>query len=163
MVGQPHGVPELGAVHHARLELAQALGATHVINHSGRADVVADIRRITGEGVRFSLDTSAQPAVLREAVEALIAAGTCVLLGSARAGTEVSFEMPFLQFGRVVHGVIQGESRPQEFIPKLVDFLMQGKMPVERMMTFYPLAEINRAAHDSSLGATIKPVLRMPN
>jgi aryl-alcohol dehydrogenase len=95
-----------------------------VINHSGRTDVVADIRRITGEGVRFSLDTSAQPAVLREAVEALIAAGTCVLLGSARAGTEVSFEMPFLQFGRVVHGVIQGESRPQEFIPKLVDFLM---------------------------------------
>jgi aryl-alcohol dehydrogenase len=150
-------------VHHARLELAQALGATHVINHRGRADVVEDIRRITGEGVRFSLDTSAQPAVLREAVEALIAAGTCVLLGSARAGTEVSFEMPFLQFGRVVHGVIQGESRPQEFIPKLVDFLMQGKMPVERMMTFYPLAQINRAAHDSSLGATIKPVLRMPD
>jgi hypothetical protein len=31
------------------------------------------------------------------------------------------------------------------------------------MITFYPLAQINRAARDSSLGATIKPVLRMPN
>jgi len=31
------------------------------------------------------------------------------------------------------------------------------------MMTFYPLAEINRAARDSSQGTTIKPVLRMPN
>src|SRR5262249_48857127 len=81
----------------------------------------------------------------------------------ARSGTEVSFEMPFLQFGRVVRGVIQGESHPQEFIPRLVDFLMQGKMPVERMMTFYPLAEINRAAQDSSQGTTIKPVLRMPS
>ena len=91
-------------VHDERLALAQALGATHVINHGGRTDVVADIRRITGDGVRFSLETSAQPAVLREAVEALIAAGTCVLLGSARGGTEVSFEMPFLQFGRVVRG-----------------------------------------------------------
>ena len=149
-------------VHDERLALAHALGATHVINHGGRTDVVADIRRITGDGVRFSLETSAQPAVLREAVEALIAAGTCVLLGSARGGTEVSFEMPFLQFGRVVRGVIQGESHPQEFIPKLIDFLMQGKMPVERMMTFYPLAQINRAAQESSLGATIKPVLRMP-
>jgi Zn-dependent alcohol dehydrogenases, class III len=149
-------------VHDERLALAQALGATHVINHGGRTDVVADIRRITGDGVRFSLETSAQPAVLREAVEALIAAGTCVLLGSARGGTEVSFEMPFLQFGRVVRGVIQGESHPQEFIPKLIDFLMQGKMPVERMMTFYPLAQINRAAQESSRGATIKPVLRMP-
>src|SRR2546430_14116567 len=54
-------------VHEARLALAQALGATHVINHRGRTDVVGEIRRITGEGVRFSLETSAQPAVLREA------------------------------------------------------------------------------------------------
>jgi aryl-alcohol dehydrogenase len=148
-------------VHDDRLTLARALGATHAINHRGRSDVVAEIRRITGDGVRFSLETSAQPAV--EAVEALIAAGTCVLRGSARSGTEVSFEMPFLQFGRAVRGVIQGESHPQEFIPRLVDFLMQGKMPVERMMTFYPLAEINRAAQDSSQGTTIKPVLRMPS
>jgi aryl-alcohol dehydrogenase len=150
-------------VHDDRLALARALGATHAINHRGNSDVVAEIRRITGDGVRFSLETSAQPAVLREAVEALMAAGTCVLLGSARSGTEVSFEMPFLQFGRVVRGVIQGESHPQEFIPRLVDFLMQGKMPVERMVTFYPLAEINRAAQDSSQGTTIKPVLRMPD
>src|SRR5437667_3484475 len=150
-------------VHEARLALARALGATHVINHKGRTDVVAEIRRITGDGVRFSLETSAQPAVLREAVESLMAAGTCVLLGSARSGTEVSFEMPFLQNGRVVRGVIQGESHPQEFIPTLVDFLMQGEMPVDRMMTFYPLAEINRAAQESSQGTTIKPVLRMPH
>ena len=150
-------------VHDDRLALARALGATHAINHRGREDVVAEIRKITGDGVRFSLETSAQPAVFREAVEALMAAGTCVLLGSARAGTEVSFDMSFLQFGRVVRGVIQGESQPREFIPKLVDLLMQDKMPVDRMITFYPLAEINRAARESSQGTAIKPVLRMPN
>jgi aryl-alcohol dehydrogenase len=88
--------------------------------------------------------------------------GTCVLLGSARTGTEVSFDMPFLQFGRTVRGVIQGESQPQAFIPTLVDLLMQGRLPLERMITFYPFADINRAAQDSSDGTTIKPVLRMP-
>jgi Zn-dependent alcohol dehydrogenase len=31
------------------------------------------------------------------------------------------------------------------------------------MMTFYPLAEINRAAQESAAGKTIKPVLRMPS
>ena len=128
----------------------------------GRTDVVTQIRTITGDGVRFSVDTSAQPVVLREAIEALMPAGTCVLLGSARAGTEASFEMPFLQFGRVVRGIIQGESHPPQFIPRLVDLLMEGKMPVDRMMTFYPLRDINQAGHDSSTGATIKPVLRMP-
>jgi aryl-alcohol dehydrogenase len=89
--------------------------------------------------------------------------GTCILLGSARFGTEVSLEMPFLQFGRTIRGVIQGESHPQTFIPQLVDFLVQGRMPVDRMITFYPLNEINRAAEDSSNGTTIKPVLRMPH
>jgi aryl-alcohol dehydrogenase len=57
-------------VHDDRLALAWALGATHAINHRGREDVVAEIRKITGGGVRFSLETSAQPAVFREAVEA---------------------------------------------------------------------------------------------
>jgi len=149
-------------IHDSRLDLARELGATHAINHTGRRHVVAEIRRITGEGVRFSLETSAQPSVFREAVEALMPAGTCVLLGSARSGTEVTFDMAFLQFGRVVHGVIQGESHPKEFIPQLVDLLMQGKMPVDRMITFYDIADINRAAQDSAGGATIKPVLRMP-
>ena len=147
----------------ARLALARQLGATHVIDHGGRDDVVAEIRKISGSGLRFSLETSAQPSVLREAVEALMPAGTCVLLGSARRGTEVALDMPFLQHGRVVRGIIQGESHPKEFIPRLVDFLMAGRMPVDRMVTFYPLAEINRAAQDSSNGTTIKPVLRMPH
>jgi aryl-alcohol dehydrogenase len=148
-------------IHDHRLALARELGATHVINHTGRAEALSEIRRITGHGVRFSLETSADPAVFREAVEALMPAGTCVLLGSARRGVEVSLEMPFLQFGRVVRGVIQGESHPHHFIPMLVDLLVEGKMPADRMMTFYPLADINRAVADSNAGTTIKPVLRM--
>ena len=150
-------------VHESRLKLARELGATHVINHAKGSDVVAEIRRITGNGARFTLETSALPAVFREAVEALTPAGTCVLVGTARSGTEVSFEMPVMQNGRTVRGVIQGDSQPDEFIPKLVDLMMDGKLPAERMMTFYDLADINRAAKDSSEGRTIKPVLRMPH
>jgi aryl-alcohol dehydrogenase len=149
-------------IHDHRLNLARELGATHTINHRARDDVVTAIGKITGGGARFTLETSAQPAVFREAIEALMPGGTCVLLGSARGGTEVAVDMQFLQFGRVVRGVIQGESHPQTFIPLLVDHLMAGRMPVDRMMTVYPLADINRAAADSNSGATIKPVLRMP-
>lgn len=150
-------------VHEHRLSLARELGATHTINHTGRSDIVAEIQKITGLGTRFSLETSALPAVLREAVDCLMPAGTCVLLGSARAGTEAAFVMPFLQNGRTVRGVIQGDSLPQTFIPHLVDYILAGKFPVERMITFYDLADINRAADESSKGKTIKPVLRMPH
>jgi aryl-alcohol dehydrogenase len=150
-------------VHEHRLALARELGATHTINHTGRTDVVAEIRKITGLGARFTLETSALPVIFREAVNALMPAGTCVLLGSARAGTEATFETPFLQNGRTVRGVIQGDSVPQEFIPHLADYIMAGRFPVEKMITFYNLADINRAADESSDGMSIKPVLRMPH
>ncbi len=150
-------------VHEHRLALARDLGATHIINHSTRTDVVAEIKKITGRGLRYSLEASAVPSVFREAVEALMPAGICVLLGSARAGTEVSFETPFLQNGRTVRGVIQGDSVPQAFIPQLVDHIAAGRFPVERLITFYDLADINRAAVESAAGKSIKPVLRMPH
>jgi aryl-alcohol dehydrogenase len=149
-------------VHDRRLALARELGATHTINHAAENDVVGAIRSISGGGVRYAIETSALPAVFREAIEVLMPAGTCVLLGSARRGSEVAFEMPFLQQGRVVRGVVQGDSVPKQFIPRLVDLIMAGKFPIEKMITFYDLADINRAAQESSAGATIKPVLRMP-
>jgi aryl-alcohol dehydrogenase len=150
-------------VHEHRLALARTFGATHTINHANRTDVIDEIRKITGLGARYSLETSALPSVFREAVDCLMPAGTCILLGSARKGTETSFEMPFLQNGRTVRGVIQGDSVPQEFIPLLVDHIVAGRFPVEKMITYYPLAEINRAAEESVSGRTIKPVLRMPH
>jgi aryl-alcohol dehydrogenase len=88
--------------------------------------------------------------------------GTCVLLGSARKGNDVSVEMPFLQEGRVIRGVVQGDSFPKDFIPRLVDLIMDGKFPIEKMIKFYDLADINVAARESSAGIAIKPVLRMP-
>ena len=91
----------------------------------------------------------------------LMPAGTCVLLGSARRGSDVSFEMPFLQQGRMVRGVVQGDSVPQEFIPKLVDLIMAKKFPIERMIKFYDFADINRAGAEILTGIAIKPVLRM--
>ncbi len=149
-------------VHEHRLALARELGATHIIDHKTCGDVVGEIRKLAGGGVRYAVETSALPEVFREAVESLLPGGTCILLGSARKGTDASFEMPFLQQGRVVRGVVQGDSEPKEFIPKLVDFIVDGKFPIAKMIKFYDLADINLAAQESSAGIAIKPVLRMP-
>ncbi len=145
----------------ARLTLAGELGATHALESRG-GETLAEIRKITGGGTHFALETSAVPEVFRLAVDGLRGLGTCVLVGSARAGTEVSFEMPVLQGGRTVRGVVQGDSRPREFIPQLVDLFMAGKLPLDRPITRYAFADINRAAADAVSGATIKPVLKLP-
>jgi aryl-alcohol dehydrogenase len=69
--------------------------------------------------------------------------------------------MPFLQQGRIVRGVVQGESLPKEFIPRLVDLIVAGKFPIQKTIKFYDFADINLAAQESSSGIAIKPVLRI--
>jgi aryl-alcohol dehydrogenase len=144
-----------------RLQLARSLGATLTIDNA-REGAIAKIREITPGGAHFTLETSALPAVFRQAVDCLATRGTCVLVGSARRGAEVSFEMSTLQAGRMVRGVIQGDSRPEQFIPHLVDLFVAGQFPIDRLVTFYDFASINQAAADAVNGTTIKPVLRMP-
>ena len=117
--------------------------------------MVSEIESLTSDGVRFSLKRPRCRPVLREAVEVLMPAGTCVLLGSARAGTEVALEMPFLQNGRTIDGVMQGESHPQELIPRLVDYLMRGEIPSDYNVLptgelIVPLAFYRR--HDNQAG-----------
>jgi aryl-alcohol dehydrogenase len=44
----------------------------------------------------------------------------------------------------------------------LVELFMDGRFPMDRLVTFYDFADINRAVADAVAGTTIKPVLRMP-
>jgi aryl-alcohol dehydrogenase len=40
---------------------------------------------------------------------------------------------------------------------------MDGRFPLDRLITTYDFAAINQAAADATSGATIKPVLRLPH
>ena len=68
--------------------------------------------------------------------------------------------MNSIMFGRTVVGVIEGDSIPDQFIPKLVDLFQQGRFPIDQLITFYPLADIQSAVTDMENGKVIKPVLR---
>ena len=144
-----------------RLELALELGATHVIEPSQR-DVVAEIQRITGRGVDFALETTGSVEVLRQAVESTAPAGTTGIVGAPPGDAEVALNVnSILSVGRTVRGIVEGESVPPVFIPRLVELWRQGRFPIDRLMTFYDFDQIDEAAHDAEAGTTIKPVLRM--
>jgi aryl-alcohol dehydrogenase len=144
-----------------RLELARELGATHVIDGS-RPDVGDEIRRVTGGGADYALETTGVPAVLRTAVDALAPTGECGVIGAPPFGTEVALDVNgVLAFGRVVRGIVEGDSLPELFLPTLLDLWRRGRFAVERMMVFYDFDQIEQAVHDAEAGSTIKPVLRM--
>jgi len=145
----------------ARLELARELGATHVIDASAADDVVTQIQGLTGMGAQYSADTTAVPAVARQAVDCLAPLGTCAILGLGPAGTELSVDMTNLLIpGRTVTGVTEGDARPDEFIPHLLQLHQQGRFPFDRLIETYSLNDINKAVDDTESGKTIKAVLK---
>jgi aryl-alcohol dehydrogenase len=144
-----------------RLALARELGATHMLNPKEVDDVVVEVRQRSGGGVNYSLDTTANPMAFKQAVNCLKILGVCGLIGGTSPGIEVSLEMNHILPGRTVRGIIQGDSVPQRFIPQLIDWYVDGRFPFDRLISYYPFAEINQACADMAEGKVIKPVLQM--
>ena len=145
----------------SRLELAKELGATHTIN-SRETDPVLAVREITGGGADYTLESSGRPAVLRQAIDALAARGICGIVGAPALGTEASFDVnSVMTTGKHIIGIIEGDSKPDLFIPALVELYTQGRFPFDKLVKFYTLDQINQAAEDSEKGVTIKPIIRL--
>lgn len=142
-----------------RLTLALELGATHIVDGAAE-DAVSAIQAITGgEGVQYSLECTGLPKVVRQAVDALRLTGVCGVIGVAPLGTEIALDMNAILFGRTVRGIIEGDSVPDIFIPRLVELWKQGRFPFDRLVRFFPLDEIEEAARASERGEVLKAIL----
>lgn len=142
-----------------RLELAAELGATHTINATDH-DVAAVIGELTGgRGVDNTVESTGNTGVLRTAVDILAARGSCAVIGAPPFGAEVALDVNWLLQGRRVIGVTEGDSEPETLIPFLVRQHREGRLPLEKMITAYGLADINTAAEAIHSGQVIKPVL----
>jgi aryl-alcohol dehydrogenase len=135
-----------------RLNLALELGATHVIDnrHDKVASLIADI---TGSGVDYVVETTANQKMHALARDVLNPRGTVALL-TGESGTT-------LPQGRRTIGIIQGDAVPQIFIPKLIALYRAGRFPFDRLVKFYDFNKINAAIADAKAGNTIKPVLHI--
>jgi aryl-alcohol dehydrogenase len=142
-----------------RLQLARELGATHTIN-PGKESVPETVARITGDGVDFTLETTALMPILRQAIDILALRGTCGFVGGAPETSELTFRTAHvMNGGRTIRGIILGDTNPEEFLPRLIELHALGRFPLEKLVTYYPFKDINRAIEDSLSGKCIKPVV----
>ncbi len=142
----------------SRRALALELGATHAIDPKD-GDPVPQITSHTGGGANFSLECTGIPAVVRQAVDCLTLTGICGVMGVSPLGTEVALDMNGLLFGRTVRGIIEGDSVPDVFIPRLVELHLQGRFPFDRLLRKYKFDEINDAVHATERGEVVKAIL----
>jgi aryl-alcohol dehydrogenase len=142
-------------INHRRLKLAREIGATHSINNRLN-DLAGGIKAITGGGVDYVVESTADHDMEQLAAKLLNPGGKAALLSGASAPGN-------LPRGRKVLSVIQGDAVPQKFIPKLIKFYQDGRFPFNLLVRFYDFAKINQAIADSKRGSTVKPVLLIGN
>lgn len=133
-------------LHDERLEMARQMGATHLINASDGKGV-ATVKEISGGGADYTFEATGNPAVMRQAFEAVrYGGGKCTLIGVARTGDDLAVTPRMLIAGRILTGTAFGGCRGRSQLPGLIDWYMEGKVKVDELITeFIPLEQINDA------------------
>ncbi len=144
-------------VNEAKLTAARGFGATHVVN-SKTTDVAKALAEIAPHGLGYAIDTTGREDVLRTGVEALGPLGRIGVIGIGPSES-MSFKWRSVLNGRTVTGIIAGSSLPRVFLPKLLDLHAAGKFPVDRMISYFPFAQINEAVCAVKRGDVGKAVL----
>ncbi|WP_404400991.1 zinc-binding dehydrogenase [Idiomarina seosinensis] len=145
-----------------RRKLALELGAHHVIDPAGSESVQDKISAVTAGSVDTALDTSGVTEVIEQVLEALALRGKLAIVTAAANDAVLPVNLgALLKRGISIRGVTQGDSQPQQFIPQLVELIMEGRFPLQKLVRFYSLDEINSALADQQNGVTIKPIIRL--
>lgn len=144
----------------SRLALAKELGATDTINSKETPEVAKTVRELVPGGVTYSFNTTPVPDMYTHALECLAMCGTAGFVTAPR-GEWKPHMFSVLASGRKLQGILGGDAAPQLFIPMLIEYHRQGRMPFDRLIRKYPFEAIAKAFEDMEHGETIKPVLQM--
>ncbi|MBO9523300.1 MAG: NAD(P)-dependent alcohol dehydrogenase [Nocardioidaceae bacterium] len=120
--------------------------------------VVDRVKELTGGGASYGIDTTAISDVVKQAQQSLRARGTLVALGLGAEEYAVD-AIDLLQTGKVIRSSVEGDSDPQQMVPRLIELNQAGEFDVDPLVTTYPVAEINQAVADVLAGKVVKPVL----
>jgi S-(hydroxymethyl)glutathione dehydrogenase/alcohol dehydrogenase len=142
--------------------LAEQFGMTDFVNPQEiEGDLVAHLVELTGGGADYSFECIGNVKVMRQALECCHKGwGVCTIVGVAGAGEEISTRPFQLVTGRVWKGTAFGGAKGRTDVPKIVDWYMEGKIDIDRLITHVmPIEEINRAFELMHAGESIRSVV----
>jgi len=142
-----------------RLTLAETLGASLVFDPSV-AKLPQQIKDQTNGGVHYSIDAAGQASSFKAAIEALRPRGVCgVMAPPGPWGADVAHPGGAAMMFTTLKGLVEGDSDPDHFIPQLEGWILQGALPIERIIKKFPFTDINDALAAVRNGTAVKPVL----
>ncbi|MBZ9648540.1 NAD(P)-dependent alcohol dehydrogenase [Sphingobium sp. 3R8] len=135
--------------HAHRLDLARQLGAIET------ASEIADLVGLFD----YVLDTTGVLALLEPAVALLTQRGTLALIAAYPPGTAGLDASAIMSMGRRIVGIVEGGVNPRQFIPRLITYYRDGRLPIEKIIKAYDFVDIEQAFAASQNGSVIKAVI----
>jgi NDMA-dependent alcohol dehydrogenase len=144
----------------SKLEKAKELGADYVINAS-KDDPQMKIPEILGQGADYAIECIGNVDVIAQALNCIRSGGLLVIAGMPPLVDMLT--IPPFQFllGKTITGTIQGDVVAPVDIPRYVDLFMEGKLPIDKLITRnYKLDQINEAFEAMKKGEVIRSVVK---
>jgi len=144
-----------------KLELAQKLGATDVIDASTDSALMK-VLELSGGGVDYAFECIGNPATTTQSIGMVRKGGTAVMVGVVPLGQNV--EIPGLDVvlqGKSIVGSMMGGNRFRLDMPRYVDFYLDGRLCLDEMISArLELDGVNDAFEKMKSGEVARSVIR---
>lgn len=143
-----------------KLALARELGATHTVN-AAAPDAIEHVRELTRGGVEYAFEMAGSPRAMDLALRITRRGGTTVTAGLPHPQHMLPLSIVTLVAEeRTVKGSYLGSCVPSRDISRYIDWYLQGRLPVDRLLSEkLRLDEINAGFDRLASGATVRQVV----
>ena len=144
----------------SKLELAQSMGATHVVNAS-EGDAVEQVKDLTGGmGVHNSFEAVGMKETAEQAFKMLRSGGQATVIGMIPVGTTVEVHGPELLSEKKLAGSNMGSNQFRTDMPRFVDMYLDGRLMLDEMVSkTITLDDINAGFEDMKSGNVARSVI----
>ena len=143
----------------SKLELAQSMGATHVVN-AGSEDAVAAVKDITDGGVHNSFEAVGMKQTAEQAFQMLRSGGQATVIGMIPVGTKVEVHGADLLSEKTLTGSNMGSNQFRTDMPRFVDMYLDGRLMLDEMISKHiKLEDINDGFEEMKTGNVARSVI----
>jgi S-(hydroxymethyl)glutathione dehydrogenase/alcohol dehydrogenase len=143
-----------------KLEKAKELGADDVVDAS-QEDPQQKVMELTGQGADAAIECIGNTDVMVQAFGSIHNGGRLVIAGMAPLGAMLNVAPFEFLLGKTITGSVQGEITPFTDVPKFVDMFMEGKLPLDQLITrTLSLEQVNEGFEALEKGETVRSVIR---
>ncbi len=145
----------------SKLEMAKVFGATHVVDASKSANLVKELRKLTGGGADYAFECVGHGEIVAQAYACLRKGGTAVVVGLAGPNDTTSLRTAsFALEEKTIKGSYYGSTRPRHDFPRLVSLYQAGKLKLDELITRrYRIEEAPQAFEDLAQGRNARGVI----